>query len=93
MPKSWGYCAYCGNYRRLTIDHIMPKSKGGKVIGNRLLVCTWCNKDKCDLSLIDWLNLFSLLRPQHIYAKRFIMYTEVEFEQYYQLQRISRVFR
>lgn len=49
-------CLYCGkqptDHGELTIDHIVPKSKGGKSTWeNCALACVDCNKRKADLSL------------------------------------------
>jgi 5-methylcytosine-specific restriction endonuclease McrA len=43
-------CAYCGNGKeRLTIDHIIPKSKGGQaVFENCVSSCKSCNNKKGD---------------------------------------------
>ena len=42
-------CAYCGKYRDLTIDHIKPKSKGGKDTWENLIsACFKCNSRKGD---------------------------------------------
>jgi 5-methylcytosine-specific restriction endonuclease McrA len=43
-------CAYCGNSReRLTIDHIIPKSRGGKAnFENCVSSCKPCNNRKGD---------------------------------------------
>ena len=42
-------CAYCGNKRNLTIDHIMPKSRGGHNSWTNLITCcSGCNKQKGD---------------------------------------------
>ena len=43
-------CAYCGNERkRLTIDHIIPKSRGGKTtFENCVSSCKSCNNKKGD---------------------------------------------
>ena len=40
-------CAYCGATERLTIDHVMPKSRGGKDTWENLVAaCTPCNNRK-----------------------------------------------
>lgn len=44
-------CAYCGkiiiNPENLTVDHIIPRSKGGKTIEKNLCIaCKKCNEDK-----------------------------------------------
>ena len=42
-----GTCAYCGRWRSLTLDHIVPKSAGGKLTpSNCALVCGPCNHAK-----------------------------------------------
>lgn len=54
---SWdNKCAYCGSDRAFTLDHIIPKAKGGGTKrGNLLACCPTCNLDKSD---IDWLLWF-----------------------------------
>jgi 5-methylcytosine-specific restriction endonuclease McrA len=48
-------CQYCGNYFResdLTIDHVIPKSKGGKnEWDNVVAACKACNQRKSDYLL------------------------------------------
>lgn len=54
-------CAYCGirpwketrpNYEALTLDHIVPRSKGGKTTWlNIITACIDCNRNKADKSL------------------------------------------
>lgn len=40
-------CAYCGQGRELTLDHIMPKSRGGKTNWDNLITaCKRCNGRK-----------------------------------------------
>ena len=42
-------CQYCGSTRKLTIDHIVPKSKGGSDDWDNLVVaCSSCNIKKGD---------------------------------------------
>jgi 5-methylcytosine-specific restriction endonuclease McrA len=42
-------CAYCGSKKQLTIDHIIPKSRGGKNTWNNLISsCLSCNLKKGD---------------------------------------------
>jgi 5-methylcytosine-specific restriction endonuclease McrA len=44
-----GECQYCGSKRHLTIDHIVPKSKGGKTNWTNLVTaCNRCNVNKGD---------------------------------------------
>lgn len=49
LVLSVGRCAYCGNTENLTIDHIIPYSKGGKHnISNFQCLCFKCNRKKSD---------------------------------------------
>lgn len=44
-----GRCAYCGQRRRLTIDHVQPLSKGGShTMSNIVPACQSCNSSKGD---------------------------------------------
>ena len=50
-------CAYCGQWNeKLTIDHIVPKSKGGPHFAkwNSAPSCLACNADKSNFSLFEW---------------------------------------
>lgn len=59
--KTNGHCWYCGVKLKLdaagflksrTIDHVIPRSKGGTdIFSNLVPACTKCNQDKADLSL------------------------------------------
>jgi len=87
MPKKYGHCTYCGNVRNLTVDHVVPKSRTKQIIGNKLLVCSWCNTNKWIYSLHTWLLKTPMEYLQHIYARRFLCFTLDMIEEYYQLQR------
>jgi hypothetical protein len=42
-------CVYCGHNRNLTIDHVIPKSRGGKNSWtNMVTCCSKCNSKKGD---------------------------------------------
>jgi len=42
-------CVYCGSPRELTLDHVVPKSRGGKNDWNNLVTsCQKCNLKKAD---------------------------------------------
>uniref|UniRef100_UPI0025CE8147 HNH endonuclease n=1 Tax=Algoriphagus sp. TaxID=1872435 RepID=UPI0025CE8147 len=46
-----GECQYCGSKRHLTIDHVVPRSKGGKTNWmNLVTACHRCNVNKGDKS-------------------------------------------
>lgn len=47
-------CVYCGSKRNLTIDHVIPTSKGGKDNWlNVVTACQSCNSEKSDLTEND----------------------------------------
>jgi 5-methylcytosine-specific restriction endonuclease McrA len=42
-------CAYCGSKENLTLDHVIPKSRGGKSSWDNLATCCFkCNNKKGD---------------------------------------------
>jgi len=48
-------CIYCGSEENLSIDHIVPRSKGGTDDEQNLATaCRSCNSSKRDRDLIDW---------------------------------------
>jgi 5-methylcytosine-specific restriction endonuclease McrA len=56
-------CVYCGNSKQLTIDHLIPKSKGGKNTWENLVTCcSRCNVKKGDKT-IEQAGLKLLKKP------------------------------
>jgi 5-methylcytosine-specific restriction endonuclease McrA len=48
-------CAYCGCEGRLTMDHVIPASRGGThSIGNLVPACKSCNSSKRDRTVMEW---------------------------------------
>lgn len=60
-----GTCAYCGQrYKNFTLDHIIPRSKGGPTRRwNLARTCTHCNGNKSNLDLLPW------YRPKQFWAE------------------------
>jgi len=56
IKEEWDWmCAYCGSDINLTIDHIVPKAKGGTdFTENCLCACHKCNQDKAYSPMEDW---------------------------------------
>jgi hypothetical protein len=60
-----GHCFYCGIEidQRFHIDHIEPRSKGGKdEIKNYAITCPECNRAKHDISLDDFIKYLLHIR-------------------------------
>lgn len=56
-------CQYCGATRKLTIDHVVPKSKGGQDTWDNLVVaCSSCNTKKGD-KLLEQSGMKLIRRP------------------------------
>ena len=60
-----GHCAYCGKkieFDDMTIDHILPQSKGGKdTVENTIPSCQLCNNQKADRSVEEFRDFISNL--------------------------------
>jgi len=57
MNQDLSICPYCGESAKLTIDHIIPLSKGGKdEVNNKILCCLKCNQSKTNRDLDIFLN-------------------------------------
>lgn len=56
LNKYKNTCYYCGS-KGNTIDHVIPRSKGGKTTFNNLVcACEQCNTEKGDFDLNKFLN-------------------------------------
>ncbi len=56
IKERWEYkCAYCGSDSELTIDHIVPRCKGGPdFTKNVVCCCQSCNQDKGHTPWDEW---------------------------------------
>ena len=44
LRRDENQCQYCGNRKQLTIDHVIPRSRGGKHTWNNVVIaCATCN--------------------------------------------------
>ena len=63
-------CAYCGDDNQLTIDHIVPRAKGGPDFTKNVVCCCHsCNQDKGHEDWEEWFfnqKFFSLERYHKI---------------------------
>lgn len=56
IKESWkNKCAYCNSEENLTIDHIVPQSKGGlDITRNVVCCCHFCNQSKSHTPWEEW---------------------------------------
>jgi hypothetical protein len=48
-------CVSCGSTQEITLDHIIPISRGGRhAIGNLQPMCQRCNSSKGDKLMVEW---------------------------------------
>jgi 5-methylcytosine-specific restriction endonuclease McrA len=48
-------CIYCGSTHRLSIEHVIPVSRGGRhAVGNIASACLSCNCSKRDQTVMEW---------------------------------------
>lgn len=48
-------CIYCGSTEQITMDHVIPISRGGTHgIGNLVPACVSCNNKKLDKTIMEW---------------------------------------
>lgn len=62
-------CVYCGSREKLTLDHVIPKSRGGEDTWENLVTaCSLCNHKKGDRTLREakMKLLVKPFRPNHI---------------------------
>jgi len=77
-------CVYCGNstQKLLTLDHVIPQSKGGKNTWDNLVTaCKQCNSEKADLSLEEYgKQIPTPYRPHYLMLMKTITYVPKEWE-------------
>ena len=71
VKEKWDWkCAYCGDKSNLTIDHVVPRSKGGPdFTKNVVCCCSSCNQKKGHEPWEEWYlnqDFFSYQRHQKI---------------------------
>jgi hypothetical protein len=87
-------CQYCGTTKELTLDHLIPKAKGGKSSWNNLVTaCKRCNSRKGNYSPEEaglQLN-FRPYRPSYIMYLKFMSGNSLEEWEPYLIQKNIRV--
>jgi 5-methylcytosine-specific restriction endonuclease McrA len=77
-------CVYCGSKKNLTIDHIVPKSKGGmNTWSNLVTCCSPCNLKKGDKLLHEsGLKMISVPSEPNIFYDSTTNYLKKVYEEY-----------
>ncbi|PID78012.1 MAG: HNH endonuclease [Deltaproteobacteria bacterium] len=65
---SKGKCFYCGKMilpHDLTMDHVVPLSRGGKSSkGNLVTACKECNNKKKNLLPVEWIEYLEMIKKK-----------------------------
>lgn len=79
-------CVYCGSVdrKRFTLDHVVPRSKGGKDTWDNLVTaCKSCNTEKADLTIKEWGKQHpNPKRPHYLMLLKTIEYIPQAWKQY-----------
>lgn len=55
VDRQRGECFYCGRSRALSMDHVIPLSRGGRhSVGNIVAACMPCNSSKRTRYITEW---------------------------------------
>ena len=50
-------CSYCGSQENLSMDHLIPKERGGPESADNIVwACRFCNSSKGPTDLLDWMQ-------------------------------------
>jgi hypothetical protein len=53
-----GQCIYCGSKKDLSVDHLIPRARGGPESGdNAVTACKSCNSSRGDKGIYEWFEL------------------------------------
>lgn len=70
-------CVYCNSREDLTLDHVIPKSKGGQNSWKNLVTCcSDCNVKKGDMNVSDFLTQYNLKMNHEPYKPHYLTYIE-----------------
>jgi hypothetical protein len=74
-------CYYCGSTAKLSVDHLIPRIKGGADESDNLIwACRSCNSSKRDKDMLKWMfdkELFPSILLLRRYLKIIMRYCEV----------------
>ena len=79
-------CVYCGcdNRKTLTLDHVIPQSKGGKDAWDNLVTaCKRCNSEKSNLTVDEYGKAIPKpSRPHYLMMMKKVHYVPTEWDDY-----------
>lgn len=53
-----GQCIYCGSKKDLSVDHLIPRARGGPETGdNAVTACKLCNSSRGEKGIYEWFEL------------------------------------
>lgn len=65
-------CSYCGVDDKLSVDHLIPKFKGGKETGDNFVwACRKCNSSKNKSDLMEWCHKKDIF-PSLLILRRYL---------------------
>ncbi|WP_291725828.1 HNH endonuclease [Bernardetia sp.] len=71
FKRDGNQCVYCNSTKDLTLDHVVPRSQGGKTSWTNLVsACQRCNAKKSDFSLED----VGMTLPYKPFKPTFVMF-------------------
>ena len=69
MPQA---CYYCGSLNNLSVDHLIPRIKGGRDEADNLIwACRPCNSSKHGRDMLEWMDAKSVF-PSVLLLRRYI---------------------
>lgn len=70
FPK---YCVYCGSTTDLTIDHLIPRRRGGDDSADNVVhACHSCNASRGEKGIFEWLGLKEKDKLHRLVAGRYL---------------------
>lgn len=70
IKEKWNHeCCYCGSKENLTLDHVLPQSKGGSdTTKNLVCSCHKCNHSKGHIPWKEWYQAQSFFTEERMNA-------------------------
>lgn len=73
--KNPNICIYCGENKKLTVEHILPISCGGEdITDNVVRICGSCNSSKNGRRLYEWRGLDAKDEHHRIAEGKYLKY-------------------